>query len=702
MADIKRNLYNISLATQGYLLIGLPKGTARKVNQAPIYGSRFASGDRDYLDFTFWWYWAQTDWSYGFKNTISWLDDAKYYYSTNIDTFSEYGAMKLIKGLILDNTFDASISCGSYETIAGDSFPYIGTGAGLDGKPRLFRYTAGSWTNIISLWIPNTASWISDAISHKNKLFILSVGSVSASTYAVTKADADGTNQIDYTGAIATAMGWTAVTGAHSLTGDENILYVAVQQYGSDKFGIVKTTDSGANWTKVVEYLDAGDIPCMLLIGTNLYYLIERKYNPVLELRRYNLTDSTDILITKFFTTLSTFDQVGFSASRRLLHYLNGNLIITIPVYDIWEFDLYTGKLKQLLKKNSPKIKIGQEANYDTGADLNLRGGIIHENKIWWANLMYDGKYFFNTKKDADESTTEWLRPIFTDGNLIYWNSGTDFTKLYKDSGYKGTTGKNFLVFNQIDPISTIKKLFYSIVVLFNKLVSGQKIILEYSFDEMTTWTELGNVDFSVDGGTITSKTFFFPENTIDAKLWLRVKLEGGGADTPTLKDISMAYLPLPDYKQKWVLNLQCYDNMILLDGKTKETKRGEELKNILKTYWWKKEVLDFQDVDYAETLLNGALTASATTITVDSTNQFPEQGRLKIEKEEITYTGKTATTFTGCVREARGTVATSHADDILVSSGYKIIITNFAESIPIGIKPKIGEYIVALELREV
>jgi len=141
---------------------------------------------------------------------------------------------------------------------------------------------------------------------------------------------------------------------------------------------------------------------------------------------------------------------------------------------------------------------------------------------------------------------------------------------------------------------------------------------------------------------------------------------------------------------------------MILLDGKTKETKRGEELKNILKTYWWKKEVLDFQDVDYAETLLNGALTASATTITVDSTNQFPEQGRLKIEKEEITYTGKTATTFTGCVREARGTVATSHADDILVSSGYKIIITNFAESIPIGIKPKIGEYIVALELREV
>ena len=238
--------------------------------------------------------------------------------------------------------------------------------------------------------------------------------------------------------------------------------------------------------------------------------------------------------------------------------------------------------------------------------------------------------------------------------------------------------------------------------VLFNKLVSGQKIILEYSFDEMSTWIELGNVDYAVDGGTITSKIFFFPENTIDTKIWLRAKLEGGGSDTPALKDISMQYLPLPEYKQRWILTIDCFDNLVLLDGKTKEPKRGEEFKNILKTSWWKKEMVSFQDVDYAETLLNGALTASAITITVDSTTQFPEQGRLKIEQEEILYTGKTATTFTGCTRGARGTIATSHADDTLVSNGYKVIITNFAEDTPIIPKAKIGEYIVALELREV
>jgi hypothetical protein len=63
-------------------------------------------------------------------------------------------------------------------------------------------------------------------------------------------------------------------------------------------------------------------------------------------------------------------------------------------------------------------------------------------------------------------------------------------------------------------------------------------------------------------------------------------------------------------------------------------------------------------------TLLNGAITNSATTITVDDTTAFPASGNLVIGSEEVTYTGKTATEFTGVTRGANGTTASSHSDN--------------------------------------
>jgi hypothetical protein len=68
-------------------------------------------------------------------------------------------------------------------------------------------------------------------------------------------------------------------------------------------------------------------------------------------------------------------------------------------------------------------------------------------------------------------------------------------------------------------------------------------------------------------------------------------------------------------------------------------------------------------------TLLDGAINNSVTTITVDATSDFPTTGRIDIDSELITYTGKTATTFTGCVRGANGTTAASHSDNAVVTN---------------------------------
>lgn len=62
-------------------------------------------------------------------------------------------------------------------------------------------------------------------------------------------------------------------------------------------------------------------------------------------------------------------------------------------------------------------------------------------------------------------------------------------------------------------------------------------------------------------------------------------------------------------------------------------------------------------------TNLSGTHTSSQTTITVVSTTAFPSSGTIQIDSEEITYTGKTSTTFTGCTRGANGTTASFHPD---------------------------------------
>ena len=63
-----------------------------------------------------------------------------------------------------------------------------------------------------------------------------------------------------------------------------------------------------------------------------------------------------------------------------------------------------------------------------------------------------------------------------------------------------------------------------------------------------------------------------------------------------------------------------------------------------------------------ASTLLNGGIDDTVTTVTVDSTTNFEAVGTITIDDENITYTGKTSTTFTGCTRGADSTTAASYA----------------------------------------
>lgn len=66
---------------------------------------------------------------------------------------------------------------------------------------------------------------------------------------------------------------------------------------------------------------------------------------------------------------------------------------------------------------------------------------------------------------------------------------------------------------------------------------------------------------------------------------------------------------------------------------------------------------------------LDGGIDDSVTTINVDSTSGYPDNGILQIEYEQIKYTGKTGTSFTGCTRGFGETDAVAHSTGILVSA---------------------------------
>jgi hypothetical protein len=68
-----------------------------------------------------------------------------------------------------------------------------------------------------------------------------------------------------------------------------------------------------------------------------------------------------------------------------------------------------------------------------------------------------------------------------------------------------------------------------------------------------------------------------------------------------------------------------------------------------------------------ASTSLSAAIDAGVTTIPVFSTDGFPDVGTLVIGSEQVAYTGKDATNFTGCTRGANATAAVAHVADFLV-----------------------------------
>lgn len=699
--------YNVALDGVGLLLQGTPNAPGYRMTNAPVYGTRFASGDRDYNDLSQWWYLIQTDWSGGFKDTLSFEDDAKFLYSSNIDARTKPGTLRLEKALtqVYDNTSNSEEVLDLKTMVV----------AGNDRTHFMDNDTVRT--------LSGTAAFDSDGspnyqLAHKGYMWVFGTrvaNSNTASPYPFVTNDKtsqingliDGS--IDSLGGVAAAVVGTA-------------LYVAgVSTVG--KLWVVKTTvadpASGADWTLVGEVsIDnslGASITGMEVLGDEVLILVEG--SPVWTLTSVSVSAGTLTKLKEFGSS----NQTGiFNAGCRHIIIYNATALITIcndgsddEDGEIWKYDGNT--LERIYSTSEEKSAFSTRE-----AKAWLKGGgVVYNNFVFWGNLVWDGESFFNFIKSIDDDVLYTAIPIGTDGGLLYVVDNEDIsgdtqTIIYsydKDgTSYKtGASHSAFLVFSQHDKLQSIDKLLNTITIGFEKFLSGQEISIYYSTNpipdpNITTgsWTLLGTASYALDGADATFKKFSFPVGTTAKKIWFRVELVGGGSDTPGMTDFTLEYLPMPDYKKQWAINVNCADEVKNLAGRHTEL-TARELKGRLERAWWTKSALDWQDLDYASTTLaDNPLSAVATTVTLASTADFPEQGRIKIDEEEILYTGKTATTLTGCTRGARGTRAASHTTGSVVNNAYRVIITDIDVRVPVLNEDKNLEYIVGISLREV
>lgn len=662
----KKSLYNVAINSQGFMLLGSPKRPSRVMSEAPKLGEIPQNLDFDYAQASpLWLPWAQTDWSGGFQ-AEKWRDDATFREGVNIEPIASYGQITLQKDVTaVKNDFADGHTFGAGH-IFNDRL-YVGTSHATTAQ--LWNLQSDDTdTQVTTGWSAITD--VNDFDVYQDKLiFALSRSSGSEATVETY----DGSSMADVRTDSDNAR-MVKVLGDRIYVGEEN-------STATDGDTLIYSDDGGTNWNTIISKTGQNREISKGTINFGILYFL------IVDGTRVELWQVEDVFVDPIYT----FEYL----SDPDIHNLWGRVFISGKdengLVQVWE---WTGaQLIPSFIQSITNTNMGSQKLCEFEGNLHIQG------------LVYDGKYWFPSHEHNITSGSQ-LTPFAsfgstTDGRLYFYgtDSGSDLD-IYKTTTTYVTSG-TCTVGNFFGNKPSINKLWNDVSINFKALAAGESIAVSYSTDDGSNFTSLGTVDYATYGAV--SNWIFTFDNVQSRKLILKFTLTAGTsqATTPTLLDYVVGFRPVGDDKYRWILGLNCSDKIQLMDKDSQEPKSGVELRNLLRVASWDNLLVDFEDVDYVENQLNGALTYNATTITVDDTAKFPEQGRLRIENEEITYTGKTPTTFTGCTRGSRGTIAVAHSDNTAVNNIYKVFISKYEERLPVANDSQSEEYQVVVTLVE-
>src|SRR4030042_2842011 len=300
-----RDKYHVAVNAKGYMLRGAPGKPAYQRSVVPSQVDRLAISDLAYSDFSGagLFYTAQTDWSSGVKTEKKWRDDGKFYYSENIDAYSDSGEIKIISGLAAETiTSPGLILCGYYGNLAGTDYRFIGNFSGTTPR-KVMRKSGATWSDITGDAINNNIDAVIQIISHKSSIYILTYDGADTSDVLLQTSDAapaDNTDYTDHTSALKTAMSWATLHAATAAAEVNWELYVALYTSGTPfEIGIAKPADNGSNWSNVLDYDGNHFIIGIVPYGDGFYYLVNSGTGGSLGLRFYELANSADAHVAK-------------------------------------------------------------------------------------------------------------------------------------------------------------------------------------------------------------------------------------------------------------------------------------------------------------------------------------------------------------------------------------------------------------------
>lgn len=234
-----------------------------------------------------------------------------------------------------------------------------------------------------------------------------------------------------------------------------------------------------------------------------------------------------------------------------------------------------------------------------------------------------------------------------------------------------------------------IDKYLANVVVDTLSLGTGDSVLVEFRTFNGIAWSSYQTLGTLTSASTSGKLPIYKAGTTPQANATFRrvqVKLTATYATTtvagtgvyPQIKAVAVGYYVRPELKWQWSMNILTQGSedtpLLVLDNETEEELTPKQLREKLYLAARSAAPVSFLDIDWTQ--LNGGINASVQTITVDSTDTFDPTGFIKIGDEIIEYTGKTATTFTGCTRGALNTTGATHADDLYVNKYYRVVVT--------------------------
>ena len=235
-----------------------------------------------------------------------------------------------------------------------------------------------------------------------------------------------------------------------------------------------------------------------------------------------------------------------------------------------------------------------------------------------------------------------------------YYNSSPDLKVFEKALDVKAVSGNTMVQ----DASGTLKVYVNDPNSTINTTTFPTEVYIAGEFDTATS--EVNNLKYNGAKFSVSSAGTDANGNT-----FLNLKSDSTAAINITETKIKVLHTTSKDVSAYFEGGTDIFDNQTEHFGSNRIV-----LKELNKHGYLNK------DANQANTLLNGAINNSVTTLTVDTTTGFPTSGTLLIGTEEMTYTGKTSTTFTGLTRNTNSAGAAAALDDATVK------LASFSEDI--------------------